>query len=150
MNDSPKRRWFQFSLRTLILLLVVCSMVLAVYAWIEARTYQAQKNRQRMAAVQIAASKIHVLGGRIGSSYELRRPATWLEELFDDPGGPDNPIEDVRVSYVSLANTSVTDAGLEHLKGLTKLKELDLESTNVTDAGVKKLQQALPNCKIHR
>jgi len=33
---------------------------------------------------------------------------------------------------------------------LTKLGWLDLADTKVTDAGVKKLQQALPNCKITR
>ena len=76
-----------------------------------------------------------------------------------------------------LGGTKVTDAGLEHLKGLTKLKALGLGDTlemieinedsffchqtekthlrtlggtKVTDAGVKKLQQALPNCKISR
>ena len=44
----------------------------------------------------------------------------------------------------------VTDAGLEHLKGLSSLKELYLQGTQVTDEGVKKLQEALPNCKIRR
>jgi len=31
---------------------------------------------------------------------------------------------------------------------MANLKALDLAGTNVTDEGVKKLQQALPNCKI--
>jgi hypothetical protein len=42
----------------------------------------------------------------------------------------------------------VTDAGLEHLKALRQLQRLDLKETKVTADGVKKLQQALPNCKI--
>jgi len=49
---------------------------------------------------------------------------------------------------LDLAGTKVTDSGLEHLKGLTKLRELYLRQTKVTDAGVKKLQQALPKCKV--
>ena len=44
--------------------------------------------------------------------------------------------------------TTITDAGLEHLKGLTNLQRLDLDNTHVTDEGVKKLQTALPNCRI--
>jgi len=33
---------------------------------------------------------------------------------------------------------------------LTDLEELNLAGTRVTSAGFKKLQQALPNCKISR
>ena len=49
---------------------------------------------------------------------------------------------------LDLANTKVTDASLEHLKGLTNLKNLDLRGTTVTDVGVKKFDQALPKCRI--
>ena len=42
----------------------------------------------------------------------------------------------------------MTDAGLEHLKGLMQLQRLVLRNTKVTDAGVRDLQKALPNCKI--
>jgi len=40
--------------------------------------------------------------------------------------------------------------GLVHLKGLTKLRELDLNVTQITDAGVGELKKALPNCQIDR
>jgi hypothetical protein len=77
------------------------------------------------------------------------------------------------LQYLALSETSITDAGLEHLKGLTQLEILDLDGTRVTDAGlehlsrmtqlkaltlwgakvsspgVKKLQTALPNCEIY-
>jgi len=43
-----------------------------------------------------------------------------------------------------------TDAGLEHLKGLTQLEQLWLDGTQVTDAGVEKLNQALPKCNFNR
>ncbi len=51
---------------------------------------------------------------------------------------------------LSLEYTRVTDAGLEPLKGLTRLQRLYLRGTKVADEGVKSLQQALPNCRISR
>ena len=37
-------------------------------------------------------------------------------------------------------STKVTDAGLEHLKGLTKLRFLELTNARVTDAGLAHLR----------
>jgi hypothetical protein len=44
-----------------------------------------------------------------------------------------------------LGETRVTDAGLEHLKGLIGLEFLHLRNTNVTQEGVEELKKALPN-----
>lgn len=54
-----------------------------------------------------------------------------------------------QLQHLILQNTKITDAGLEHLKGLTQLQQLNL-NTKVTDQGVERLQQALPKCKIER
>jgi Leucine-rich repeat (LRR) protein len=54
------------------------------------------------------------------------------------------------LKWLDLRKTAITDAGLENLKGLNQLEWLYLQGTKVTDDGVKKLQQALPNCKITR
>jgi hypothetical protein len=51
---------------------------------------------------------------------------------------------------LDLCNTRITDAGLIRLGGLTNLESLDVSLTPVTDEGVKKLQKALPNCRIVR
>ena len=40
--------------------------------------------------------------------------------------------------------------GLAHLKGLTRLTNLNLAGTGVTDAGVQDLQEALPKVRIIR
>ena len=45
--------------------------------------------------------------------------------------------------------TKITDAGLVHLKGLTKLQTLYLMDTKVTDQSVADLQKAVPNCGIN-
>jgi hypothetical protein len=49
-----------------------------------------------------------------------------------------------------LSDTAISDAGLEHLRGLTQLTALRIRRTKTTDAGEKKLQKALPNCTIQR
>ncbi len=49
---------------------------------------------------------------------------------------------------LTLNGSQVTDAGLEHLKNLRELQYLELGGPELTEAGAKKLQQALPNCKI--
>jgi hypothetical protein len=49
-----------------------------------------------------------------------------------------------------LSGTKVTDAGLVHLRVLTKLQNLNLSNTQVTDAGVAELKGALPNVRIDR
>jgi uncharacterized protein YjbI with pentapeptide repeats len=42
---------------------------------------------------------------------------------------------------VNLSGTTVTDAGLEHLKGLTQLQELSLTDTKVSGAGLEHLKE---------
>ena len=70
-----------------------------------------------------------------------------------------------------MQGTQITDAGLEHLKGMSKLRYLDLQETRITDAGldiikgwsqlrrltfaswqityerVQKLKEEMPHCK---
>ena len=52
-----------------------------------------------------------------------------------DEKSPDKP-----VISVDLSTSKVTDAGLEHLKGLSHLRQLYLYDTQVTDAGLKHLR----------
>jgi hypothetical protein len=47
-----------------------------------------------------------------------------------------------------LTETYVTDEGLQRLKRLNWLKELNLVRTKVTAQGVAGLQKALPACRI--
>jgi hypothetical protein len=47
-----------------------------------------------------------------------------------------------------LGQTRITDAGLKHLEGLTGLRDLGLLETQVTDAAVQQLKQSLPTTTI--
>jgi hypothetical protein len=49
-----------------------------------------------------------------------------------------------------LDDTLVSDAGLAHLKGMRQLETLSLSGSRVTDNGVLDLERALPSVQIHR
>ncbi len=46
-------------------------------------------------------------------------------------------------------NREITDAGLEYLASLTRLRKLGLVGTGVSQEGVERLQARLPECEIH-
>ena len=52
-----------------------------------------------------------------------------------------------KLELLNLNRSEITDAGLSHLKKLTNLQTLFLKDTKVTDAGIPELQEALPNCE---
>ena len=51
-----------------------------------------------------------------------------------------------RLQHLNLCRTAVTDAGLEHLKGLTQLVFVELADTQVTGPGLEHLK-GLDNCR---
>jgi len=57
-------------------------------------------------------------------------------------------LENLKILY--LGQTKITDPGLDQLTGFHQLKELYLGDTRVTEEGAKRLQRALPNCRISR
>ena len=61
-----------------------------------------------------------------------------------------NRNEQGEIVFVDLSVIQVTDAGLEHLKGLANLDVLVLAGTDVTDTGVAELKKALSKCDIRR
>jgi hypothetical protein len=55
-----------------------------------------------------------------------------------------------QLTRLDLLLINANEAGLEDLKKLSQLKELALGGTNLTDEDVKKLQCALPNCRVYK
>lgn len=162
-------RWrFQFSLRSLVLLVVAVGIPCS---WLGVKMRESERQRQAVEAIQEAGGLVtYDFHYSIGSGYfvgEQEPPApTWLRELVGndflsevhvvslaDCEKVDNVLERLRrlrkLWAVELTRTQVTDAGLEHLKGLTELDELDLARTPVTYGGIEELRKALPNyCHI--
>jgi internalin A len=123
-----------------------------------------------------AVAEIQKLGGKV--TMDEKNPdkpitSVYLAKSKVSDAGLERLERLTRLQSLILSNTNVTDTGLVHLKGLTQLQTLHLSGTKITDAGlvniqglanlqnlfmlrtqvtdegVKKLQQALPNCRIY-
>src|SRR4051812_488751 len=109
---THKRRWFQFSLRTLLAGMTAVAFYLAVLSmWI------APAQRQRA-----AVGKIHRFGGSVqyafpprDESSAVRNLRTWLAQDYFDS------VIDVHMSYPS---QKLMDADLVHVEAFPKLERV--------------------------
>jgi len=53
------------------------------------------------------------------------------------------------LELLSLNGTDITDSGLAHLRHLKKLQKCELMETKVSTEGCRRLQRALPGCKVY-
>ena len=147
----PRQRYLRFSVRKTIVLVLVIG---ACLGWI-ARSARIQ--REYVAAIRNAGGAVAYGSEEEEFSHPVDGPwwaPGWLVALV----GTDffGHITAVGLTLFSnldvlnLKNTEVSDAGLTHLKGLSKLTTLCLERTQVTDAGAKELMRAMPTLTISR
>jgi hypothetical protein len=54
------------------------------------------------------------------------------------------------ITWLSILDSNLTDAGLKHLEGLKTLETLDIKGSKVTDAGIAAFKKARPKCKVSR
>jgi len=170
---KPKRRWYQFSLRTedAIKRLTIWIRPFVLLVVVATPMYSAEPDKGQEAAI----AAIRKLEGRVildgnkavvnvnftrlspdtDAGLQHVKGLTRLEHLdVAVTNVSDAGLEHVKglksLASLSLSNTKVTDTRLGHLKGMATLHALDLTGTKVTDEGALNLQQALPNCKFVR
>ena len=80
--------------------------------WIRYRMVCAQENRDRLAATEEVVAEIWKLVGFVESEYKEKRPQTWLERQFDDPGDDDDP-EWRRLAYPRSRTSEVPEEAEE-------------------------------------
>ena len=150
-KPKPKRRWMQFSLRTL---LIVVTVFCIGFGWLGLKLKEGREQRNAIVAIR-------ELGGRIGYEHEVDRSnppgPEWLRQLIGDEyffsvGAVQltgSKVNDTSLSiierftdlkWLTLIGTKVTDAGLEHLKGLTNLQGLSIQYAEITDTGLEHLK----------
>jgi hypothetical protein len=155
--EPPKRklRWFQFSLRTLMFVTLICAVG---SAWLARKMERKRKERE-------AVKAIIEMGGWVSYDYQLASSPTaiptgmppgpdWLRHLLGEKffsevvgvtlderstitdAGLVNFRELTGLRFLVLSDANVTDAGLVNLGGLVQLRALDLSQTKVCDAGL--------------
>ena len=124
---TPKRRWTQFRLRTLYVLVAVAALPCVWLAW-----RMEHKRRERAVVAEIKKQGGVVFYDWQTTGNDTPSGAAWLRTLLGDDFFAD-------VTCV-IESSQVTDADLTHLQGLTALQKLHLNGTKVTDEGLSHLE----------
>jgi hypothetical protein len=130
MEGQAPRRWFQFSLRALLLALTVFAV------WLGVQVNCVRRQRETVQAILAA-------GGKAFYDYQIEpgqfftpdaEPAAprWLRKWIGDDFFRD-------VVDVDLNRTDVADAWLTRLNDLPRIKRRNLAYTPVSDAGIENL-----------
>jgi internalin A len=152
MASTPKtrRRWFQFSLRSLLgLMTLVVGLLVAWRALVG--PYQGQ--RETMKLVE-----------RLGGSYKSVAAERWLRRVYgqdfqhvtlvdladcDKPGEyMDRVVRLPRLETLLVGGPEFTDEQLVRLRWMKSLRALVLDSTAVSDEAVAALKEALPELMV--
>jgi hypothetical protein len=137
--EARARSWLQFNLQSLLLLAVVVSCGASCYG-IHCR--RLLPHRQGVAQLKVLGAAIDCLGEipwRVDFSKCSRKPS-------DDDLACLEPLD--QLSSLDLSGSPITDAGLEHLKGLRHLTYVNCRNTKVTAKGAAELLRILPNAAI--
>ena len=147
-QDTPIRRWYQFRLRTLLIVMTLFSIP---FAWVSWKLRQARNE-------QAAVAWIEEMGGVVGRQYHVGYEKSWWHERTDEWFGA--PVRDVTLGYAPIfpqiarfmpkdspaltrENKPVID--LSPLTELSNIVSLSIRHKNVSDltplAGMKSLEK---------
>ena len=149
---QPRRHWFRYSLRTLLLAMVVISLALG---WFTARMKKAKRQKAAVSAI-VSLSGLVVFDDQpddLTAAPTVSPVPRWLRNLLGDDffrtavhvvAFNDASMEAVRelpeIRRLDFVGGPATDAGLVHVRGLSQLETLNLSDTQITDAGLKYLK----------
>jgi hypothetical protein len=155
---TPKRRWLQFRLKTIFVLVVI---VAVPCMWLKSKMERKHKERA-------AVAEIKRLGGHVYYDWQIPDPdeeppgPVWLRKLFgDDYFSSVWYVEILRTQFddgwlvhqvndewlvhleplsdltaVCIPNAKITDTGVQYLTRFKKISFMNLTRTKMTDAGL--------------
>ena len=170
-RPKPRRRWLRFSLRTLLVVMLLLGVGFGVLG-----SMAREAKRQRKVVADLR---------EMGAQFVFSDEEPWMPELLDTgycrrvnecdlyntQFADVSPLAELKnLEWLNLSNTQVADvtplaelkkleglylsdtqvADVTPLAGLKNLRFLDLSHTQVTEDQVNQLQQELPDCTIVR
>lgn len=142
MSQKPRRRWFRFRLRTLLVMVTILSLPLGWVGW------ELDQRRREKATIDW----VEKMGGRVIFQSEKTIGNLFRKRVSRVVFG-DTPLSDLsllvelkNLEKLDLSCTDVSD--VSPLAVLKNLKELNLYKTQVSEEQVEELRLALPNCQI--
>jgi hypothetical protein len=179
MAEAPptRRRWYQFGLWTMFLVVTLCAISAALLTR-EGRRYAREhqaidsiKKIKRLGVSidfhdRLLAPVRHLAGDDRLTMFEtvvrIAFPPQGLHLEFGGGGSAmlegvsDAELEEMRpalarlpyLASLDLNESNITDEGLAHLRGLTSLRRLDVGGTKVTNDGIASLRRSLPDLVI--
>jgi hypothetical protein len=152
MTETPnrKRRWFQFSLRSLLVFTAICAIVAG---WIGRGIERRRREREIVAAIQNLGGSIDYDFDRKVASRQRFITVSTPGDFFNDPKGVSfyGTGTDAALKVISQlphlkklvirSSPKVTDAGLASLSALPELQSLELSGTRITDSGLEQISK---------
>jgi Leucine Rich repeat len=159
--SKRKRRWCQFSLRSLLIATVIIAVLCG---WLGSQFEQRRKQQEAVREVVKAGGDVlydyeRVEGDRHWEPRAEPPGPAWLRNLlgedffgdieyvafYDDATSTDAKLATIEklisLRGVNLEESNVTDGGLEHLAGLERLEYLWLSRTRITNDGLVNLRR---------
>ena len=151
---KTRRRRCQFTLRSLLLVVLVFSLMMS---WVAVRMERGRRQKE-------AVERIAGLGGVIGYDYQVEDYFAFatvdgelVMPIMDFKAQPPGPrwLRDLlgihtltSVKYIVLAGEQIDNDKMTPLGDLKSCEYIQLHDTRVTPEGVKKLEAALPECAL--
>jgi len=150
---QAKRRWFQFSLRTIVVLMLLVSLVLGYWGYARRK---AQRQWEAVRAIREAGGDVKINTGVMADPFDyeslISRSPTWQERLgIDCPQAVNVDVSLFKASgkeimphlrqlreleSIRLVGDWLDDEGMKALSDCPKLTDLEIISDQITDAGV--------------
>jgi hypothetical protein len=145
MTPAPSRRWFRFSLRTLLAAVAVLAIV---FGWVAWRLDRARE-QGRVLADLYSATGVSFVGFDMPKSSPESLKTQWVFghffrvdrlEIGPLPHTPDNALKHLprlpQLEKLKIESDAITDDGLRHLLGIKRLRVLGIVSAQLTDDGL--------------